>query len=330
MINKEDIINFCENIGLYSIGFLGVSQFEDLKNYLGYRQEKNLINEFESNNIDARVDPKSIMEDANTIISFAFPYNHYIGHEIKFKFSKYTLGDDYHLVVSKYLETICDYIHSFHYKAEFFVDSNNLPERYIAMKSGIGFIGKNNCLITKKYGSYVFLGEILTDLKLSSDSPMECLCGECRKCIDICPTKAINGSDKNINNNSNVCVSYLSQKKILDPSLFYKLEDSIWGCDKCQDICPFNSNVEYSNIEKFKPKKYMLDFNNDDVCNLDNKGFKSKYKNLACGWRGKNILIRNALICEYNTKGYIDKKDNIVSPYIKEYYDKLIKMKKLE
>lgn len=329
MINKEDIIDFCKNIGLNSIGFLPVTQFDDLKNYLNYRQDRELINEFEGENINERVNPKFIMEDANTIISFALPYNFSNQSKSQIKFSRYTLGDDYHLVVGKYLRSVCEYIKKFGYKATFFVDSNTLPERYIAMKSGVGFIGKNNCLITKKYGSYVFLGEILTNLKLQGNQPMKSLCGTCKRCIDICPTKAINGSDKNINNNGNICISYLSQKKILDEKLFYKLGDSVWGCDKCQEICPFNCHVEYSNIEELRPKDYMINFTNDDLSNMDNEDFKNKFKSLACGWRGKNLLIRNALICEYNTKGYIDKKDNIISPYIKEYYDKLLKMKKL-
>jgi len=204
-----------------------------------------------------------------------------------------------------------------------FVDSNPLPERHIAYLSGIGFIGKNNTLITKEYGSYVFLGEIITDLVIEEDKPIQSGCDQCDLCLKACPTNAIiRQRDKN---NSNICLSYITQKKHLEDKWLNKLENRIFGCDTCQEICPYNKVALKSNIEEFKPQDYMVDVNLQDLIFLNNKDFKEKLIKHSCGWRGKNIIIRNALVSYYN-KHKVDKHNiekAINSPYIREYYDKL-------
>lgn len=328
---KDKIKNFCSSLGLDKVGFISCEKFNDLEEFLMHRKDKNLFNEFEEFDIELRVNPKKIMSDGKTIISIAFPYAYGDTCKDSIYFSRYTLGKDYHLILKEYLNNISEFIKSLGGKCECFVDNNPLPERYIAMKSGIGFIGKNNCLITEEYGSYVFLGEIITDLYINPDKPMESRCGECNLCTVSCPTKAILDrkltKDKyGLNNNSNICFSYITQKKNLEEFWIKKIGGRIWGCDTCQEVCPFNKKAKNSNLEEFKPIEYMKKPNLEELVKLNKNIFNEKYKNLSCGWRGKNLLTRNTLITMKNIKGEIPKIEKINSPYIEEYYNKIKKL----
>ena len=324
---KEKITTYCNKLGLDLIGFTECRIFDELREKYKNRKEKNLQNEFEEDDIEKRINPFVYMEKGKTIISIAFPYMYEKVQYSKIYFSKYTLGKDYHEVVESYLKQICDYIKSIGGEAVSFVDSNSLPERYIAYLSGIGFIGKNNMLISKKYGSYIFLGEIITDLKIESDEPIKNGCGECEICIKACPTGAICKSGEN---NSNICLSYITQKKDIEEEWFEKFKGRMFGCDTCQNVCPYNKNAEKSNIDEFKPLDFMKDIDMEYIINMGKKEFNDKYKLTSCGWRGKNIIQRNLLINMYyfnilNGKNEI----KFTSPYVQNYYNKLLKNLKI-
>jgi len=320
--NKEKIIDFCKGLGLDTVGVCQCRVFEELRGYLEERKEKGLQNEFEEEDVEKRINPFLYMYEGKSIISIAFPYLFDLNFKGEVYFSKYTQGSDYHKVVSVYLQKICDYIESLGGRSKYFVDSNALPERYIAQLSGVGFVGKNNMIITKKYGSFVFLGEIITDLSLESDEPKEQQCGECNNCLKACPTEAIS---ENVNM-SKLCLSYITQKKHIDDNWFSKLGGRIFGCDTCQRGCPFNANIQFSALEEFKPKEHMRNIDIEELMNIDNKVFKEKYSETSCGWRGKNILQRNAIINIFHLKrSDIINAQNIKSPYIRQYYDRLLK-----
>lgn len=330
---KESISQKLKEIGLDTFGFLKCEVFHDLKEFLKVKEELSLINEFEESEIEKRINPLLLMPEGKTIISIAFPYyveNHKEKGEIYF--SRYTRTSDYHRVVHKYLDEVIRHIESLGGKALGFVDSNPLPERYIAMKSGVGFIGKNNMIITEKYGSYVFLGEIITDLEIEEDIPKENLCGECRECIKACPTKSIkNINEKNLKgilNNSKICLSYITQKKDIDFPFIKLMDGRLFGCDSCQESCPYNKDINNKIIKEFESIDYMDKVNLEELLNLDNAKFKEFYKCTSCGWRGKNILIRNSMIAAYN-KGKLNFEyiNNIKSPYIKEYFEKILSLK---
>ena len=321
---QEDIIKYCHSLELDIVGFIKCRRFDELIEFYKYRKDMALENEFEEADIEKRINPMWYMEEGKTIISIAFPYL-WVENNIENGFSKYTKGFDYHRVVKKYLDRICDFIKSNGGEAISFVDSNTLPERYIAYLSGVGFIGRNNMIITEKYGSYVFLGEIITDLELADDDVRRFEnikeykeCGECTRCYKECPTKSINISRIN----PNICSSYITQKKELSDVDIKLLKNKIFGCDICQNICPYNESIEFSKLEEFKPLEFMGNLESDIYADMNNKFFKDNISKTSCGWRGKNVIKRNAIIKLHNEGEDISRYKGD-SPYINEYIDRL-------
>lgn len=331
MDNKQAIIEYCYSLGIDSIGFCKCRIFDELTGFFKARKEKNTENEFEEEIIENRINPFIYMKEGKTIISIAFPYIYDSEQFPKVNFSKYTQGYDYHIIVTEYLKKICSYIEKLGGKAIYFVDNNALPERYIAFLCNVGFIGRNNTLITDKYGSYIFLGEIITDLELGSEEinigileKQNEKCNHCRRCINACPTKSI--KDDNPNN----CLSYITQKKHIEDEWFEKLNGRIFGCDTCQSVCPYNKDASLSEITGFKPLEYMAKVDLEELTNINNEIFKNKYKHTSAGWRGKNILQRNAIINYLLLlKGDKNKIIKITSSYVEDYYHRLLKHLKL-
>ncbi len=288
-MSRDRISQFCHSLGLDLFGFIPYRKYDELEVYLNDRVTQN---EFEEQDIAKRVDPSYLLPSVKTIMSIAFPYND--NSFVNNGFSIYTQRLDYHKVVKTYLNKICDFISSLGGQALGFVDSTCLSERYIAYLAGVGFIGRNNMIITKKYGSYVFLGEILMDIQLDcaeinhyQDIYSEC--GTCQNCLRGCPTKSLSTAD------CNICLSYLTQKKHLSLEEANLLKGNIFGCDFCQNICPYNQNISITNLVEFK----SLDFMQQPVeiyANMTNSFFKDYVKQASCGWRGKNVIKRNALI----------------------------------
>ncbi|BFK82191.1 tRNA epoxyqueuosine(34) reductase QueG [Clostridium baratii] len=327
MDKQEKIIEFCKAINLDLVGFIKCREFSELKEFYSERKELKLENEFEEADILKRINPKTYMEDGKTIISIAFPYN--TGEKLCDNgFSIYTKGMDYHNVVHKYLENICEFIKSLGGECVAFTDSNCLPERHIAALAGVGFIGKNNMLITEKYGSYVFLGEIITDLEVYNEDKTTfhnireySKCGECNICFNECPSKSINSFRRN----PNICVSYLTQKKELNDKEINLINGRIFGCDSCQMKCPYNENSSFTNLKEFEVKDFMKNDDEDFIININNSLFKETFKITSCGWRGKNTLIRNAMIRKKKFKNKELGNIKSESPYIKEYIKMLSK-----
>jgi len=317
-LNKK-IKKYCCSLGLDTIGFTRCREFDELIPYHEKRFQDNKFNEFEEQKIENKINPYKYMASGKTIISIAFPYLFERATNTNpIYFSKYTYANDYHKVISKYLEKICQYVESLGGNAKYFVDNNSIPERYIASLCGIGFIGKNKMLVTEKYGSFVFLGEIICDLEIEINKPKESKCGTCNICTKICPTNAILSED------FNKCLSYLTQKKQLSDCEMLKLNGRIFGCDTCQDICPFNKKIHFSMLKEFKPYDFMKNIDIEELINLDKKNFNSKYRITSCGWRGKNILQRNAIINKYIASCGNIGNMSINSDYVKYYYNRLL------
>ena len=215
------------------------------------------------NYFDKRLDPTLLVEGSRSVISLSYNYfpHEKISETDNFKISKYAYGEDYHEIIKEILKEMLselkDEIGDFHFRV--FVDSAPVLERSWARKSGIGWVGKNANLITKQSGSFYFLAEIICDLDLVYDLPVTDHCGTCTACIDACPTHAI-VSDKIIDGSK--CISYATiELKNEIPSHFQnKMEDWMFGCDICQDVCPWNRFSLPHHQNRFQPNEALKNF----------------------------------------------------------------------
>lgn len=306
---RKTLINYMDSLDIL-YGFTECRKFIELYDYLKIKSDRRYLTEFESLDIENRVNPFLYLENGETIISIAIPYYRENSSYNKM-FSKYTQGEDYHKVVLSYLEKISHLIELNGYEYRLFCDTNNLPERYIAYLCGIGHIGRNSMVYTSKYGSYVFLGEIITNAKLSTtnsygyykrkfdDIGLFEECGICKKCLHKCPQKVL--FDKNFR----LCVSSLTQQKKLESHDLEGLNGMIFGCDICQDECPKNKSVEYSRVDRFDVLEFIKNISDEDIINMNNSFFKENFKKVACSWRGKKILKRNSLIKNRYNKDFL-------------------------
>ena len=327
---RKKIEDFIKSLNIECYGFTECREFVELREYFELKVKNLYLTEFENNDINRRTNPFVYFKEGKTIISIAIPYLREVEEYNKY-FSKYTQGNDYHQVVFDYLNKIGEFIKEQGYSFQSFCDTNDLPERYIAYLSGVGHIGRNSLIYTKKYGSYVFLGEIITDAKLCDELSQEYYynkykeiaefkqCGKCSNCLKKCPNQVL------YIKNFNKCVSNLTQQKNLNEEEVENLNGMIFGCDVCQDVCPKNRNIEYSFEEKFNVNEFLNNTDELTMANMDNKFFKEKFKLLACSWRGKNLLRRNIMIKNKQNKDFIKNVDSNKSEYMDRYKDLFLK-----
>lgn len=235
------------------------------------------------NHFDKRLDPRLLVEGSKSVISLSYNYfPEELQNNSDFKLAKYAYGEDYHDVIKDKLRILVaelqEEIGEFAFRV--FVDSAPVLEKAWAKKSGIGWIGKNSNLITKKNGSFYFLAEIICDLDLVEDFPVLDHCGSCTKCIDACPTQAI-VSDKIIDGSK--CISYATiELKDQIPDFFKdKMEDWMFGCDICQDVCPWNRFSAPTLEEKFRPNSEIKNFTKQEWKDITQEIFSSVFKKSA-------------------------------------------------
>lgn len=291
-MNKEKLLRILKDKNIDSVGIAPVDTYDSLKKILEEKINNNLITGMEEPDIEKRINPRLIMDDAKSIIVCAFPY--YIGELEDSNLSKYCYGKDYHIVVKDVLQEVCEEIKKdisdFKYKV--FADNGPLVDRYLAYLSGIGYYGINNNIITDKYGSYVFIGYIVNNFEFEIDKPLDKTCCKCNKCVKYCPGNALEGNYKM---DPKKCLSYLTQKKeelSKDEKEKIKNNKMVFGCDICQDICPHNKNIEKTSIEDFKIS-LLGKLDEEEIEEISNKEFKRRYGNRAFSWRGRKIIKRN-------------------------------------
>ena len=234
--------------------------------------------------------------DVRSVLSFGFNYySSSNSSKKKYKISNYAWGDDYHIIVKERLYEILSFIKSYNEDIEYrvCVDTSPIMEKYWAQNAGLGWIGKHTNLINRDIGSWFFLGEILINMDLDYDSPFsEDLCGTCVKCIEACPTDALLPYALD----SNKCLSYLTIEHRGEISNEYSdnLEGWIYGCDICQDVCPWNITFsKLSNEKKFSKRKDIESMKNEDWENLDQEKYTKIFKKSAVKRTGYKGLIRN-------------------------------------
>ena len=248
------------------------------------------------NHFDKRLDPRLLVDDAKSIVSLSFNYypSQFQNSE-SYKISKYAYGQDYHHVIKSKLRallaSIQDEIGAVNGRC--FVDSAPVLERAWAERAGLGWNGKHSLLIEKQKGSFFFLAELIIDLELEYDTPTKTdHCGECTRCIDACPTEAI------LPNNvidSNKCISHLTiELKDSIPNQFKNdMENWMFGCDICQDVCPWNRFSKPHNEPLFAPKEALLNFNKKDWEEITEETFGKIFQKSAVKRTKYSGLKRN-------------------------------------
>ncbi|RPJ95502.1 tRNA epoxyqueuosine(34) reductase QueG [Rummeliibacillus sp. TYF005] len=300
---KQEFIAYAQIIGVDKIGFTSASPFMELKNHLRRQQELGYQSGFEESDIEKRTEPKLLLENAASIIAIAIAYPSKMQNAPQGKkgarrgiFCRASWGIDYHTVLREKLALLEAFLQEKvpECKIRSMVDTGELSDRAVAERAGIGWSGKNCAVITPEYGSYVYLGEMITDLPFESDEPMEDQCGECRLCLDVCPTGAlVQGGQLN----SQKCVAYLTQTKGFLPDEYRaKIGNRIYGCDTCQTVCPKNKGKSNWIHEAFKPDPEVAKPLLEPLLAISNRDFKETYGHISGSWRGKKPIQRNAII----------------------------------
>ena len=270
------------------LGFIscGISKSGFLKDEVN-RFEKWLKNNYHGKmsymerNFDKRMDTTKLVEGSKSVISLL--YNYYpstkINNDNNFKISKYAYGKDYHLIIKKKLKSLLNEMRNEigHIDGRVFVDSAPILERAWAKKSGLGWIGKNTNLISKKTGSFFFIAEIIVDIELDYDHEIKDHCGSCTACLDSCPTDALYEPYKI---DASKCISYftIELKDKFPHNLNEDFKDWIFGCDICQDVCPWNSFSKSNNDPLLKPREELINFTKKDWIELTDEVFKVVFK----------------------------------------------------
>lgn len=299
---KQEIIEYSRTIGIDAIGFTTAEPFEELRPKLIEYFDKGYASGFEESDIELRIDPKKSLPTAETIIAIAVGYPNKLPNAPKSTkgarrgmFARASWGMDYHSLLRKRLNLLEEFIKERVPDADCLsmVDTGVLSDRAVAERAGLGYAAKNGFILNKDLGTWTYLGEMLTSIKLPVDSPVMDSCLDCTICIDRCPTGALVGNGQL---NSQKCISFLTQTKGFLPDEYRsKMGNRLYGCDTCQQVCPKNRgiNTEQSDIEleplKLKP---LL----EPLLQMSNKMFKNEYGHLAGSWRGKKTIQRNAII----------------------------------
>jgi epoxyqueuosine reductase len=231
-------------------------------------------------NFEKRMSPSLIFPEVKTIISLAT--NYYSGKFIHPLFSRYVTNRDYHKVIRKRLRKLTRWLTERNegIQTRFFVDSAPVLEKYWAQKAGLGWIGKNTCFITKEFGSWVFLSEIFINVEIEPDACHEDCCGRCSRCIEACPNNAILKPGLL---DAKRCISYLTIEKRteLNENEEHLLKNYVFGCDICQNVCPWNQNTPVKNDPELAPMEKIRDISTDYLLRMDEDAFNSFFRGTA-------------------------------------------------
>ncbi|RKQ28657.1 tRNA epoxyqueuosine(34) reductase QueG [Oceanobacillus halophilus] len=300
---QQEIREYAKEIGIDKIGFAAADVFSELKERLRRQQELEYQSGFEKGSIEERTEPQRLLPEAQSIISIAIAYPSRMKNAPKSRkgerrglFARASWGLDYHDVLRERLEKLSAFIQEKVPDAvnKVMVDTGELSDRAVAERAGIGFSGKNTSIITPEFGSFVYLGEMITNIPFVPDSPVEDSCGDCRKCMDACPTGAIvEGGQLNAQN----CIAFLTQTKgFLEDEYRFKLGNRVYGCDTCQQVCPKNKGIDFHIHPEFEPDPEVSKPKLIPMLRISNREFKEKFGPLSGSWRGKKPIQRNALI----------------------------------
>jgi len=251
-----------------------------------------------ANHFEKRTDPRLLVDNVRSVIVVLL---NYFPREIQNKslpqIAKYAYGKDYHEVIKNKLHQLLQNITAIPsgkpITGRAFTDSAPVLERRWAERAGLGWIGKNGNLIHPQFGSFCFIGELIVDAELDYDCPITDHCGTCSRCLEVCPTQALEAPRKL---NANRCISYLTiERKEEIPVYFHsKLSNRLFGCDICQDVCTWNKKAQATNIEEFKPIEELLELTKEDWLNLSEEKFNAMLASSSLKRAGYKKIIGTA------------------------------------
>jgi len=246
---------------------------------------------------EKRCDPTLLVEGSKTVISLL--YNYYTDGVQEDPdapiLSKYAFGRDYHFVMKEKMQLLFDFIKSLHPEVQgrIFVDSAPVLDRAWAKRAGLGWTGKNSMLISRSTGSFIFIGELILNLELEyHEIPESDFCGSCTRCIEACPTGAILD---NRTIDSVKCISYqtIENKEEISSDIEGKLSGRVFGCDICQDVCPWNRKALNHQEPSFNPDSELMEMSREDWQNLERKKFKLLFNQSPVQRSGYDKIISN-------------------------------------
>lgn len=328
---KEEVIAYSKTIGIDKIGFTTADPFTELKNRLIRQQELGFQSGFEEPDIEKRVTPALLLAEPRSIISIALAYPSKMKVRVEGKrgerrgfFSRASWGLDYHHILRDRLKKLEEFILAKIPEARLksMVDTGELSDRAVAVRAGIGWSGKNCAVMTTEFGSYIYLGEMITSIPFAPDQPMEEQCGSCTACLDACPTGAlVQGGQINAQH----CIAYLTQTKGSIPEEFReKIGNRVYGCDSCQTSCPVNKGKDFHFHVEMEADPEIAKPLLRPMLKMSNREFKNKFGYVAGSWRGKKPIQRNAIISLAHFKDetaipdLIDVLENEASSVLKE------------
>lgn len=300
---QRELIAYAKEIGIDKIGFTTAEPFVKLKDRLYTQQKLGYASGFEESDIALRTEPLKLLPTAQSIIAIAVAYPSRMTEHIAGKkgerrgiFCRASWGTDYHTVLRERLAKLEAWLRERVPEAELssMVDTGALVDRAVAERAGIGWSGKNCSIITPEFGSYVYLGEMLTNIPFIADEPIEDACLDCRLCLDVCPTTALVAPGQL---DAQRCIAYLTQTKQEMPLEFRKhIGNRVYGCDTCQTVCPKNKGKTNMWHEEFKPEPALVKPLLEPLLTISNREFKEQYGDMSGSWRGKKPIQRNAML----------------------------------
>lgn len=284
-------------LGFLSCGISRAQFLEEEAPRLEQWLRKNMHGEmgYMENHFDKRLDPTKLVPGAKSVVSLLLNYfPAEVQREDTYKISKYAYGTDYHFVIKDKLKELLSHIQTTigDVHGRVFVDSAPVLDKAWAAKSGLGWIGKHSNLLTKQVGSYYFIAELIIDLDLEYDTPVTDHCGACTACIDACPTQAIVEPYKV---DGSKCISYftIELKNEIPNSVKGQFDDWMFGCDICQDVCPWNRFSQAHNEPLFNPKPELMDMSRNDWEEITEDVFREIFRKSPVKRAKYSGLIRN-------------------------------------
>ncbi|WP_036720064.1 tRNA epoxyqueuosine(34) reductase QueG [Paenibacillus harenae] len=306
---KREMIQAAPSLGIDQIGIASADPFTSLKQVLIRHRELGRESGFEEPDLEKRTNPALLFDNPQSIIAIAVAYPSKLANPPKSEpgarrgiMSRSAWGDDYHRVLRDRLAKLEAWLRERvpELRAESMVDTGALSDRAVAERAGIGWSAKNCSILSPKLGSWIYLGEMITNLPLEPDEPITEGCGSCTKCIDACPTDALVGPGQL---NASRCVSFLTQTKgMLTDEFMRKIGNRLYGCDTCQIVCPVNRGRNWTHQPELQPEPELVKPLLIPLLTIGNKEFKARYGHTSSAWRGKKPIQRNAVIALGNFK----------------------------